>query len=84
MANTDPLTDQISLTRNGMNGVMYLLHLMFFLFNYVKRVLYFPGVGSRSQVSLELSSMASPATDTDRSPVDWSAKSAGTSTVGPR
>ncbi|TMS20904.1 hypothetical protein E3U43_014877, partial [Larimichthys crocea] len=41
------------------------------------------GVGSRSQVSLELSSMASPATDTDRSPVDWSAKSAGTSTVGP-
>ncbi|TKS86157.1 hypothetical protein D9C73_020274 [Collichthys lucidus] len=42
------------------------------------------GVGSRSQVSLELSSMASPATDTDRSPVDWAAKSAGTSTVGPR
>ncbi|KAG8013492.1 hypothetical protein GBF38_021885, partial [Nibea albiflora] len=41
------------------------------------------GVGSRSQVSLELSSMASPATDTDRSPADWSAKSAGTSTVGP-
>ncbi|XP_022048200.1 uncharacterized protein LOC110950106 [Acanthochromis polyacanthus] len=40
------------------------------------------GVGSRSQVSLELTAMASPATDTDRSPADWSVKSAGTSTVG--
>ncbi|XP_071327486.1 uncharacterized protein [Trachinotus anak] len=40
------------------------------------------GVGSRSQVSLELSAMASSATDTDRPPVDWSNKSAGTSTVG--
>ncbi|XP_018550637.1 uncharacterized protein LOC108896114 [Lates calcarifer] len=40
------------------------------------------GVGSRSQVSLELSAMASPATDADRPPVDWSNKSAGTSTVG--
>ncbi|XP_051252207.1 uncharacterized protein LOC127361546 [Dicentrarchus labrax] len=40
------------------------------------------GVGSRSQVSLELSAMASPATDTDRPPVDWSTKSTGTSTVG--
>ncbi|XP_059209567.1 uncharacterized protein LOC131988467 [Centropristis striata] len=40
------------------------------------------GVGSRSQVSLELTAMASPATDTDRSPVEWSTKSAGTSTVG--
>ncbi|XP_041828191.1 daf-12-interacting protein 1-like [Melanotaenia boesemani] len=40
------------------------------------------GVSSRSQVSLELSVMASPATDPDRSPADWSAKSAGTSTVG--
>ncbi|XP_047467813.1 uncharacterized protein LOC125024157 [Mugil cephalus] len=39
------------------------------------------GVGSRSQVSLELSAMASPATDADR-PVDWSTKSTGTSTVG--
>ncbi|XP_042356762.1 uncharacterized protein LOC121953639 [Plectropomus leopardus] len=39
------------------------------------------GVGSRSQVSLELSGMASPATDTDRPP-DWPNKSAGTSTVG--
>ncbi|XP_056249905.1 uncharacterized protein LOC130180419 isoform X2 [Seriola aureovittata] len=42
------------------------------------------GVGSRSQVSLELSAMASPATDTDRPPVDWSNKSAVTSTVGTR
>ncbi|XP_044022368.1 uncharacterized protein LOC122861678 [Siniperca chuatsi] len=40
------------------------------------------GVGSRSQVSLELSAMASPAIDTDRLPVDWSTKSAGTSTIG--
>ncbi|XP_029316162.1 uncharacterized protein LOC115027182 [Cottoperca gobio] len=40
------------------------------------------GVGSRSQVSLELSAMASPAPDTDRPSVDWSTKSAGTSTVG--
>ncbi|XP_035529980.1 uncharacterized protein LOC118337178 [Morone saxatilis] len=40
------------------------------------------GVGSRSQVSLELSAMASPTTDTDRPPVDWSTKSTGTSTVG--
>ncbi|XP_029982946.1 uncharacterized protein LOC115413946 [Sphaeramia orbicularis] len=41
------------------------------------------GVGSRSQVSLELSTMASPATETDRSPVDWSGKPAsGTSTSG--
>ncbi|XP_069391352.1 uncharacterized protein [Paralichthys olivaceus] len=39
------------------------------------------GVGSRSQVSLELTTMASPATDTDR-PVDWSNQSAVTSTVG--
>ncbi|XP_074548615.1 uncharacterized protein LOC141806829 isoform X2 [Halichoeres trimaculatus] len=42
----------------------------------------YTGVGSRSQVSLELSTMASPATDTDRHPADWSSKSAGTSTVG--
>ncbi|XP_034419341.1 zinc finger CCCH domain-containing protein 13-like [Cyclopterus lumpus] len=40
------------------------------------------GVVSRSQVSLELSAMASPAIDTDRPPVDWSTTSAGTSTVG--
>ncbi|XP_049452179.1 uncharacterized protein LOC125900928 [Epinephelus fuscoguttatus] len=40
------------------------------------------GVGSRSQVSLELSAMASPATDTDRHPADWSTKSTGTSNVG--
>ncbi|KAM4542328.1 uncharacterized protein PAE49_018972 isoform 2-T2 [Odontesthes bonariensis] len=40
------------------------------------------GVSSRSQVSLELSATASPATDADRSPADWSIKSAGTSTVG--
>ncbi|KAM7404086.1 hypothetical protein PAMA_004490 [Pampus argenteus] len=41
------------------------------------------GVGSRSQVSLELSVMALPATDADRPPVDWSTKSAtGTPTVG--
>ncbi|KAM8737059.1 uncharacterized protein AB9X84_022279 isoform 2-T2 [Acanthopagrus schlegelii] len=40
------------------------------------------GVGSKSQVSLELSTMASPATDTDRSPVDWSTKLAGTYTAG--
>ncbi|XP_034432437.1 uncharacterized protein LOC117756175 [Hippoglossus hippoglossus] len=39
------------------------------------------GLGSRSQVSLELTAMASPATDSDR-PVDWSNQSAGTSTVG--
>lgn len=41
-----------------------------------------PGVGSRSQVSLELGTLASPATDADRPPSDWSAKSAGTSAVG--
>ncbi|XP_060918969.1 uncharacterized protein LOC132993259 [Labrus mixtus] len=41
----------------------------------------FTGVASRSQVSLELSTMASPATDTDRHPADWSTKSAGNSTV---
>nr|XP_020464235.1 uncharacterized protein LOC109964950 [Monopterus albus] len=35
------------------------------------------GVGRRSQVSLEIS-----ATDTDRLPVEWSTKSAGTSSVG--
>ncbi|KAK2825873.1 hypothetical protein Q5P01_020087 [Channa striata] len=40
------------------------------------------GVGSRSQVSLELTSMATPATDTDRPSADWSTKTAGTSTVG--
>ncbi|XP_031733708.1 uncharacterized protein LOC116400157 [Anarrhichthys ocellatus] len=40
------------------------------------------GVVSRSEVSLELSAIASPATDTDRPPVDWSTKSAGTTTVG--
>nr|XP_046268320.1 uncharacterized protein LOC124071640 isoform X2 [Scatophagus argus] len=40
------------------------------------------GMGSRSQVSLELSAMPSPDTDTGRTPVDWSTKSAGTSTVG--
>lgn len=41
------------------------------------------GVGSRSQVSLELNVMGLPSTDTDRPPVDWSTKStAGTSTVG--
>lgn len=40
------------------------------------------GVGSRSQVSLELGTLASPATDADRPPSDWSAKSAGTSAVG--
>ncbi|KAM3594754.1 uncharacterized protein V6R79_013715 [Siganus canaliculatus] len=41
-------------------------------------------VGSRSQVSLELSSMASPATDTERAgaSVDWSTKSPGISSVG--
>ncbi|XP_067334753.1 enolase-phosphatase E1-like isoform X2 [Channa argus] len=42
------------------------------------------GVGSRSQVSLELTAMASPATDTDRPSAEWSTKSAGTSTVGTR
>ncbi|XP_029973381.1 uncharacterized protein LOC115407158 [Salarias fasciatus] len=40
------------------------------------------GVGSRSQVTLELSAMASPATDTDKSPAEWSTRSTGTSTVG--
>ncbi|XP_017290330.2 uncharacterized protein LOC108247014 [Kryptolebias marmoratus] len=40
------------------------------------------GVGSRSQVSLELSPMASTVSDADRSPTEWSSKSAGTSTVG--
>ncbi|XP_072220929.1 uncharacterized protein [Leuresthes tenuis] len=40
------------------------------------------GVSSRSQVSLELSATTSPATDADRSPADWSTKSAGASTVG--
>ncbi|XP_069016978.1 uncharacterized protein [Embiotoca jacksoni] len=40
------------------------------------------GVGSRSQVILELSIVASPATDTDTPPVDWSTKSVGTSTAG--
>lgn len=38
-----------------------------------------PGVGSRSQVSLELGTTV---TDADRPPSDWSAKSAGTSAVG--
>lgn len=57
---------------------------MFLLFNYVESVHYFPGVGSRSQVSLELGALASPAIDTDRPPNDWSTKSAGTSTVGTR
>lgn len=41
----------------------------------------YTGVGSRSQVSLELSTMASPASDADRHPADWSTKSTGTSTV---
>ncbi|XP_051941612.1 uncharacterized protein LOC127614382 [Hippocampus zosterae] len=40
------------------------------------------GVGSRSQVSLEFSSMVLPVTDTDKDTVGWSLKSAGTSTVG--
>ncbi|KAF1375184.1 hypothetical protein PFLUV_G00236870 [Perca fluviatilis] len=47
-----------------------------------EKVALLTGMGNRSQVSLELSAMASPATDTDRPPVDWSTKSAGTSTVG--
>lgn len=56
-----------------------------FLFNCVTAVLYFPGVGSRSQISLELSAMALPATDADTSPVGWSTKSSsGISTVGTR
>ncbi|KAM6912163.1 uncharacterized protein FYW49_010665 [Xenentodon cancila] len=42
----------------------------------------FTGVSSRSQVSLELSAKASPATDADRSPGDWSNKSAGMSSAG--
>lgn len=41
----------------------------------------FLGVGSRSQVSLELSAVASPATDTENPTVDSSTKpTAGTST----
>lgn len=45
----------------------------------------FLGVGSRSQVSLEFSSMVLPVTDTDKDTVGWSLKSpAGTSTVGTR
>ncbi|CAB1453458.1 unnamed protein product [Pleuronectes platessa] len=39
------------------------------------------GLGSRSQVILELTTMASPATDTDIT-ADWSNQSAGTSAVG--
>ncbi|XP_034090650.1 zinc finger CCCH domain-containing protein 13-like [Gymnodraco acuticeps] len=39
------------------------------------------GTGSRSHISLELTAMASPTTDTER-PSDWSTKPAGTSTVG--
>ncbi|KAK5856983.1 hypothetical protein PBY51_010256 [Eleginops maclovinus] len=42
----------------------------------------FPGTGSRAHVSLELTAMASPATDTER-PSDWSTKTTGTSTAGP-
>ncbi|XP_057716227.1 uncharacterized protein LOC130931440 [Corythoichthys intestinalis] len=41
------------------------------------------GVGSRSQVNLEFSSMVLPVTDIDKDTVEWSSEStAGTSTVG--
>ncbi|CAJ1074152.1 uncharacterized protein LOC122861678 [Xyrichtys novacula] len=41
----------------------------------------YTGMGSRSQVTLELNPMALLATDTDRHPADWQGKSAGTATV---
>ncbi|TWW71639.1 hypothetical protein D4764_16G0001360 [Takifugu flavidus] len=44
-------------------------------------MLYFPGVGSRSQVSLELGALGSSTSDPNRSADDWSTKSARTSTV---
>ncbi|XP_076604049.1 uncharacterized protein LOC143331250 isoform X1 [Chaetodon auriga] len=46
-----------------------------------EKAAFLTGVGSRSQVSLELSSMATPSTDTDRPHVDWSTKPTGTSAV---
>ncbi|KAG7510736.1 hypothetical protein JOB18_030172 [Solea senegalensis] len=46
-----------------------------------EKVALLTGVGSRSQVTLELTSMASPASDTDR-PVDWTSQGTGTSTAG--
>ena len=50
----------------------------------VEYVFYSAGMGSRSQVSLELVALASPATDTDKLPADWSNKSARASTVNAR
>lgn len=41
----------------------------------------FPGVGSRSQVTLELSAIASPAADTVSPPADGSDKSPGSPTA---